>query len=162
MLAPNKIYRDAALHRRCLVISSGFFEWQHVYPLNKRTGEPLKTPNKIPHHIRLKDREYFYMAGIWQPWTDKETGEYVESYSIITTKANALMEQIHNSKKRMPTILTDELAYEWIFGNPDEKRISAIGQYQIDPSLMEAWTIRKDFREAVEPTEKFDYEEVNK
>lgn len=160
LLAPNKIYRDAALHRRCLVISSGFFEWQHVYPLNKRTGQPLKTPNKYPHHIKLKDREYFYMAGIWQPWTDKETGEYVESFSIITTKANALMEKIHNSKKRMPTILTDELAYEWVFGDLDEKRISEIAQFQIDPELMEAWTVRKDFRECAEPRERFEYADL--
>jgi putative SOS response-associated peptidase YedK len=44
------------------------------------------------------------MAGIWQPWTDKATGEYVETFSIVTTKANKLMEQVHNSKTRMPTI----------------------------------------------------------
>ena len=160
ILAPNKIYRDAALHRRCLVISSGFYEWQHVFPLNKRTGLPLKTANKYPYHIKLKNREYFYMAGIWQPWTDKETGEYVESFAIITTKANALMEKIHNTKKRMPTILTDELAYEWIFGNLSEERISEIARFQISPDQMEAWTIRKDFRECLDPTEHFEYAEL--
>ena len=160
ILAPNKIFRDAALNRRCLVLSSGFFEWKHVYPLNKRTGFPLKTANKFPYHIKLKDREYFYMAGIWQPWTDKETGEYVESFAILTTKANLLMEEIHNSKKRMPTILTEDLAYEWLFGELDEKRISEIAQFQIDPALMEAYTIRKDFRECLEPTERFEYGEL--
>jgi len=46
------------------------------------------------------------MAGIWQLWKDTETGEYVETFSIVTTSANKLMEQIHNSTKRMPTILT--------------------------------------------------------
>ncbi|MBL0233109.1 MAG: SOS response-associated peptidase family protein [Chitinophagaceae bacterium] len=100
------------------------------------------------------------MAGIWQPWTDKETGEYVESFAIITTKANALMEKIHNTKKRMPAILTDELAYEWVFGELGEKRISAIAQYQVDPEIMEAWTIRKDFRECLDPTEHFEYAEL--
>ncbi len=157
ILAPNKIFRDAALHRRCLVISSGFFEWKHVYPLNKRTGQPLKTATKYPYHIKLKDKEYFFMAGIWQPWTDKETGEYVESFAILTTKANSLMEEIHNSKKRMPTILTEDLAYEWLFGELDEKRISELAGFQIPSEEMEAWTIRKDFREVPEPTERFEY-----
>src|SRR5262245_45789375 len=126
MLAPGKIYRDAALNRRCLVLSSGFFEWRHVYPLNKRTGQPLKTANKYPYYITLKDREYFFMAGIWQPWTDKATGEHVESFAIVTTAANKLMEQIHNSKKRMPTILNEDLAYEWMFGDLEEERIAEI------------------------------------
>src|SRR5215212_278228 len=66
LLLPNKIYREAALKRRCLVLSTGFFEWRHVYPLNKRTGQPLKTAIKYPYYITLKDREYFYMAGVWQ------------------------------------------------------------------------------------------------
>ncbi len=160
ILAPNKIFRDAALHRKCLVISSGFFEWKHVYPLNKRTGEPLKTATKYPYHIKLKDKEYFFMAGIWQPWTDKETGEYVESFAIITTKANSLMEQIHNSKKRMPTILTEDLAYEWLFDNLDEARISEIAKFQFPSEEMEAYTIAKDFREGGDPCERFEYGEV--
>jgi putative SOS response-associated peptidase YedK len=56
MLWPKKVYRDAALHRRCLVLSTGFFEWRHVFPLNKKTGKPLKTAVKYPYHIKLKDR----------------------------------------------------------------------------------------------------------
>ncbi len=130
MLAPGKIYRDAGLNRRCLVLSSGFYEWRHVFPLNKRTGQPLKTANKYPYFITLKDKEYFFMAGIWQPWTDKATGEYVESFAIVTTAANKLMEQVHNSKKRMPTILNDDLAYEWLFGSLNEERITEIAKNQ--------------------------------
>src|SRR5665647_2992231 len=126
LLLPGKIYREATLKRRCLILSTGFFEWRHIYPLNKRTGEPLKTAIKYPYYISLKDRGYFYMAGIWQPWTDKTSGEHVETFAIVTTKANKLMEQVHNSKKRMPTILNDDLAYEWMFGDLDEKRILAV------------------------------------
>lgn len=160
MLAPGKIYRDAGLNRRCLVLSSGFYEWRHVFPLNKRTGQPLKTANKYPYFITLKDKEYFFMAGIWQPWTDKATGEYVESFAIVTTAANKLMEQVHNSKKRMPTILTDDLAYEWLFGSLDEKRITEIAKTQYPSEKMEAYPIAKDFREALEPTKPFKYEDL--
>jgi len=160
ILQPGKIFRDAALHRRCLVLSSGFYEWRHIYPLNKRTGQPLKTANKYPYYITVKDKEYFFMAGIWQPWTDKTTGEYVETFAIVTTAANELMQQVHNSKKRMPTILNEDLAYEWLFGNPDEARIKEIAMTQFPAEEMEAYPIAKDFREALKPTEKFIYNEL--
>jgi putative SOS response-associated peptidase YedK len=160
MLLPKKMYREAALSRRCLVLSSGFFEWRHVFPIGKRTGLPLKTAVKYPYHIGLKDEPYFYMAGIWQPWKDIETGEYVETFSVVTTAANKLMEQVHNSKKRMPTILTEDLAWEWLFGNPNEERISEIARYQFPTEKMEAFTISKDFRTALEPAKPFAYQDL--
>lgn len=160
ILAPGKIYREAALKRRCLVLSTGFFEWRHIYPLNKRTGLPLKTANKYPYYISLKDKGYFFIAGVWQPWIDKATGEYVETFAIVTTKANKLMEQVHNSKKRMPTILNEDLAYEWMFGDLDESRISEIAATQVPVEEMQACTIAKDFREVLEPAKEFIYEDV--
>ena len=160
MLLPKKMYRDAALNRRCLVLSTGFYEWRHVFPKNKKTDAPLKTAIKYPYHIGVKDREYFYMAGIWQPWKDIETGEYVETFAIVTTAANKLMEQVHNSKKRMPTLLTEDLAYDWLLGNLTEARINEIGQFQFPAEQMEACTIKKDFREALDPTEGFEYAEL--
>jgi putative SOS response-associated peptidase YedK len=160
LLQNGKMFRDAALHRRCLVLSSGFFEWRHVNRLNKRTGAPLKTAEKYPYHITLKGREYFYMAGIWTPWTDEATGEHVETFAIVTTAANTLMEQIHNSKKRMPTILTDDLAYEWLFGDLTEERITEIARTQFAADQMEAYTIAKNFREEPDPTQPFTYEDL--
>lgn len=160
MLQPGKIYREAALKRRCLVLSTGFFEWRHVYRINKRTGQPNKTAEKYPYYITLKDRSYFYMAGIWQPWTDRATGEYVESFAIVTTKANKLMEQVHNSKKRMPAILNEDLAYEWLLGQPDEKRILSIATTPFPAEQMQACTIAKDFREVLEPAKPFAYEDL--
>ncbi len=97
------------------------------------------------------------MAGIWQPWKDLETGEYIETFAIVTTAANTLMEQIHNSKKRMPTILTEDLAWEWLFADISEGRIKEIGQFQFPAEQMEVCTIAKDFREALDPTERFEY-----
>jgi putative SOS response-associated peptidase YedK len=160
LLLPKKIYRSAALQRRCLVLSTGFYEWRHIFPLNKKTGEPLKTAVKYPYHIAVKEKEYFYMAGIWQPWKDVETGEYVETFAIVTTAANKLMAQVHNSKKRMPTILTEDLAHEWLFGNLDENRISEIARYQYPATEMEACTIAKDFLNALEPTKPFEYADL--
>jgi hypothetical protein len=39
-------------------------------------------------------------------WTDRDTGETKDTVAIITTKANKLMEQVHNSKMRMPVVFT--------------------------------------------------------
>ena len=159
LLLPRKMFREAALQRRCLVRSWGFFEWQHVYPQG-RNGKPLKTPVKIPHHISLKGAESFFMAGVWQPWKDVETGEYIETFAIVTTAANELMSQIHNSKKRMPVILTQALAEEWIFCDLDEERITTIATFQMPAEQMQAHSVRKDFLSAPDPTEAFSYEEL--
>jgi len=160
LLLPGKIYRDATLKRRCLVLSTGFYEWRHIFPKNKRTGEPLKTAVKYPYYISLKDQEYFYMAGIWQAWTDRQTGEEVETVSIVTTDANYLMKQVHNSNNRMPTILSDELAWEWMMDDLPEERITQLATYQYPTEFMRAYTIDKDFRTSVEPSKGFTYEEL--
>ncbi|MBS1598412.1 MAG: SOS response-associated peptidase family protein [Bacteroidetes bacterium] len=158
LLFENKMYRDAALNRRCLVLSSGFYEWRHIHRLNKKTGEPLKTPDKYPYYISIPGQEYFYMAGIYNPWTDKSTGETVDTFAIVTTEANFLMKQIHNSKNRMPTILNEELAYEWMFSDMSEKRITEIATSQFPWQQMDAYTIAKDFKSAVNPKEPFEYD----
>jgi putative SOS response-associated peptidase YedK len=133
-----------------------------IFPLNKRTGIPLETANKIPYFITVKDRGYFFMAGMWQGWTDRLTGEYVETFAIVTAKANKLMEQVHNNKKRMPTILNEDLAYEWMFSDLDDKRILEIAATQYPSAEMEACTIAKDFRSALELAKPCEYENVPK
>jgi putative SOS response-associated peptidase YedK len=100
------------------------------------------------------------MAGIFQPWTDKETGETMDTFSIVTTKANAFMEQIHNKKKRMPTILTETQAAEWLAPNLSEHKIMELASSVYDASYMNAYTIDKSFRTASNPIEAFDYPEL--
>jgi putative SOS response-associated peptidase YedK len=100
------------------------------------------------------------MAGIYQPWTDKETGETMDTFSIVTTKANALMEQIHNKKKRMPTILNEAQAAEWISPNVSESKIMELASFSIDESIMSAYTLDKGFRTASNPMEAFEYHDL--
>ena len=157
LLLPGKMYRDAALKRRCLFVSTGFFEWRHLFPLGKK-GQPLKTAVKYPYHIKTIDSNPIHLtAGIWQQWTDRQTGETVKTCALVTTAANRLMEQIHNTKKRMPTILTSELAGEWISEGLTEERITEIATFQYPAAKMEAWPIQKDFKSALNPFEEFVY-----
>ncbi len=150
----SKMFRPAALKRRCLVIASHFFEWRHYKP------EGEKKALTYPYTIGLNDKDYFYMAGIWQPWTDKETGEIIDTFAIVTTAANMLMEVIHNTKKRMPTILTEDLAWEWIMSDLSEEQIQRIASYQIPSENMYAHPIRKDFKLLEEPCEEETYPDL--
>jgi hypothetical protein len=61
----------------------------------------------------------------------------------------------------MPLILSDELAEEWLLGNPDEERIHKIATYQYPSGKMEAFTIAKDFRESHDPIRQVHYEELS-
>lgn len=160
LLLKNKVYRQAVLKRRCIILSTGFFDWRHIFPLNKRTGEPKKTAEKYPYRVMIKGREYFWLAGIWNPWTDADTGEHVESCSIVTTKANLVMEQIHNSKKRMPTMLDDDRAFEWMFKPLDEKGITELATWQIPWQDMSYYNLTKSFRESHEPWKEHFYPEL--
>jgi len=160
ILYKGKVYRQAALHRRCLFLSSGFYEWRHVFHKNKRTGEPKKTAIKYPYRIMLKDREYFWLAGIWQQWDDAETGEVVNTCSIVTTQANEVMAEIHNVKKRQPTMLSDDLAYEWVFGNLNEQDIQQIASWQMPYEELTYYTLAKDFLNSNDPLKKYFYHDL--
>ncbi|MCA6441245.1 MAG: SOS response-associated peptidase family protein [Chitinophagaceae bacterium] len=162
LLLPGKIYRDSALNRRCLILSSGFFEWRHHCPANKRTGEPVKTALKIPHYITVKDQPYFFMSGEYKPWTDKATGETIDTVTINTTAApeGHLMAKVHNSKMRMPSILNEDLAWEWMFEPLTESRITEISGTQFPSDQMTACTIAKDFKEQLDPAKPFLYEDL--
>lgn len=94
-------FRDSFWSRRCLVPVRGFFEWQHL------------GGRKIPWYITLRDEEIFSLAGIWDSWT-LQGGVTIETFSVVTTRANELMEEIHNTKKRMPVILPSTAERLWL------------------------------------------------
>jgi len=153
-LLVSKMFRNAALNRRCLVLATHFYEWRHFQP------EGAKKEIAYPYVIGLNDSEYFYMAGIWQSFTDKTTGETMDTFAIVTTPANRFMEIIHNKKKRQPTILTENLAWEWIMADLSEDRIKEIASYQMPSENFTAHTIPKDFKLLEDPTAAFEYAEL--
>jgi putative SOS response-associated peptidase YedK len=123
-------FRDAAQKKHCLVLADGFFEWQEVKGKN------------YPYYIRLKSREPFALAGLWDRWTNRTTGETISSYTVITTKANPLLEQIHNKKQRMPVILTREDEQEWLRCVLDKDHAKSF-LVPYDHRKMEAYTISR-------------------
>jgi putative SOS response-associated peptidase YedK len=155
----SKMYKDAALKRRCLIPVHGFYEWMHVMVVGK-SGKLLKTPEKFPYLVKLRNVEEFSLAGIWQPWYNRETGETIDTYAIVTTTANSLMKQIHNSKERMPTILPGDLAEAWLYNNLTDDNILDIANYQVASAEMIAIPLHKDFLKKENPHEQVDYKEA--
>jgi putative SOS response-associated peptidase YedK len=88
--------------KRCLVPVKGFFEWQHA-------GK-----EKIPWYICHAEDEILTFAGLYDEWTENNTGEVFNTFTIITTTANDLMAEIHNSAKRMPAILDKNDESRWL------------------------------------------------
>ena len=101
-VAEKPAYRAAYRHRRCLVLADGFYEWH-------REGD-----HKTPYFISLASGEAFAFGGLWESWTDKESGETIESATLITTEANEYLSRVHH---RMPMLLTPETAGDWLSGD---------------------------------------------
>ena len=154
----RSMWADAAKNRRCLVLSTGIVESRHIPKIGKK-GQELKEMIKYPYFVTVKGREYFYMPGLYNEWLDPETSEFVNTVAIGITAANSLMRQIHNSKLRMPTILTEDLAYEWLLGKPGQERLSEIARTQIPSRMLDFCTIDPDYRIAKEATTR-DYPEL--
>ncbi len=98
-----------SISKRCLVLTDGFYEWKWL---------DAKGKSKQKYLLTLPDEEAFAFAGLWNTWTNGNTGEPLSTYTIITTAANELMSEIHNSKKRMPVILSSEAEKDWLTGGP--------------------------------------------
>lgn len=84
------------------------------------------------------------MAGIYDRWLDKETGEEYDTFSIITTDTNPLTDYIHNSKHRMPAILSKEDEEMWL--NPSLSKVEINSLLKpFDANKMDAYIIENDF-----------------
>ncbi|MSQ40945.1 MAG: SOS response-associated peptidase [Dehalococcoidia bacterium] len=98
-VADKPAFRTAFRKRRGLVLAGGFYEWRK------------EADSKVPMRIGLRGWQPFAFAGLWESWTDKETGDVLRSCTIITCSPNELMSPIHN---RMPVILPEAAASAWL------------------------------------------------
>ena len=107
-------FRSAYSRRRCLVPVDGFYEW-------RREGEVRQ-----PWLIAPYDGGIVAFAGLWERWrvpeeavlrgslSERRAGDVVETFTILTTEANATMQALH---PRMPVILAHEAGKQWLAGD---------------------------------------------
>jgi putative SOS response-associated peptidase YedK len=113
---------------RCLIPVTGIYEHREIKGWK----------NKIPYHIRLKDRTMFCVPGLYHYNTkspsDPETGEMKGMFTLITRAANETMRNIHNSGSnafRMPLFLPKEMEVEWLGPDLTDDAIGKILAYEM-------------------------------
>lgn len=122
-LSEKPSFRVAFQRRRCLVLSSGFYEWDR---------------GKIPHHIQIRDQEIFAFAGLWESWTSPQ-GEVIKSCTVITCEPNSFMKKLHH---RMPVILEPADYEEWLTSE-DHQALRSILK-PIDSKVMTEYQVSRE------------------
>jgi putative SOS response-associated peptidase YedK len=144
-LPEKPAYRSLLSSKRCLIPADGFYEW--------RVGADGK---KEPIHFTLLDEPLFAFAGLWSSWTDRETGEVIDSCTIITTGPNELVAPVHN---RMPVILTRDAEQAWL--SPEVEKEEALSLLLPYPAAAmravavsrEVGSVRNDYAALLDPLE---------
>lgn len=119
-VAENRAFARAFRERRCLVPADGFYEW-------KTEGK-----KKLPYFVAAADGVPLAFAGIWDRWRPR-AGDPVESFSIITTDANAILAPIHD---RMPVILPEASWSAWLDPKTPLPEIMALLKPAPEPRLV--------------------------
>lgn len=128
-------FRKSIASRRCLFPVSGFYEWREFKGV------------KYPYYIQLAESDFFSLGSLYDTWINPQTGEIKNTFSIITTPANPLMEKIHNLKKRMPLILSSEDEMKWIDPGLKIDQIKELIK-PFPQEKMKAYTISRDANNA--------------
>lgn len=110
-IAKKPSFATSFKSKRCIIPVKGFFEWQH-------SGK-----DRIPWYIYHPDNDIMSIAGLFDTWMSEETGEILNTFTLITTEANELLSRIHNSAKRMPVILETENEKLWVDKNQSEQAL---------------------------------------
>ncbi len=123
-------FKKALTERRCLVLVDGFFEFREV------------GGRKYPYFICMKSGEPFALAGLWGAWKNPGTGQEERTFTIVTIPANPLLASIHNTKKRMPLILTPDIEREWLARPLEEKEIRKVTG-RLDDKVLHAYPVSR-------------------
>ena len=107
-------FATAFKSKRCLIPVKGFYEWQH------------KGNKKIPWYVFHHNNEIFSIAGIYDEWTEDGSARVFKTFSILTTEANDMMAEIHNSAKRMPVVLEKSIEPLWLDMSASEKKAMSL------------------------------------
>ena len=120
-------FRDAwKKGQRCLIITDGFYEW--------------KKPDKQPYAVAMADDRHMVMAGLWDEWTDKKTGERIKSCTVITTPPNGVIGALHD---RMPVILPEKHWAKWLGEEPATTAKLKAMLVPIDDDALKLWPVNR-------------------
>jgi putative SOS response-associated peptidase YedK len=78
----------------------------------------LTEKTKQPYAFTLKGREPFAFAGLWDAWKEPTSGDWLQSFAIVTTEPNELTATVHD---RMPVILKRSDYDRWLARDEAER-----------------------------------------
>jgi putative SOS response-associated peptidase YedK len=135
------MFRSAFKSNRCLIPMSGYYEWQD-------------TPDgKQPWYFTARDGSpALTIAGLWDEWKDKTSGETLKSCTMIITRPNKFVAEVHD---RMPVLLAERDFEPWLSGEagtellkpapedalqrwPVSKRVNSSRAPDDDPTLIQS------------------------
>lgn len=90
---------------RCLIIATAYFEWRWLDDKGKR---------KEKYRICNQDEEIFCFAGLYNRGVNSSTGDALNTFTMVTTQANNVMQYVHNHKQRMPIMLNKQDENDWL------------------------------------------------
>lgn len=118
-------FRNAMKRRRCLLPADGFYEWK------------VEAGRKRPYFVRKKGGGPLALAGLWETWTGPN-GEEQDTVCIVTTRANRLVEPIHD---RMPVIIAPEAFALWLDCGRVDALTAAALIMPVPDHLLEAYEV---------------------
>jgi putative SOS response-associated peptidase YedK len=120
-IADKSAYKRAFERRRCIVPADAFYEWRP----SKSTS--TRRPPRQPYLVHRRDGEPMAFAGLWEIWRDPAVADdddpdaWLRSCVIVTTRANDLLEPIHD---RMPVMLDEVDWNAWL--DPANRELGAL------------------------------------
>ena len=145
-VAEKPSFRAAFRRRRCLIPTSGFYEWQ------KHSNAA-----KQPFWISAADGGLLTFAGLWESWISAD-GDELQTATIITTTANEALAPLH---ARMPVILGPQNFDAWLDVSDETDTAAALALLRPAPAeITTTWpvstrvnNVRNDDASLVEPAE---------
>ncbi|HEY8996817.1 MAG TPA: SOS response-associated peptidase [Edaphobacter sp.] len=113
-LMTRSLWKVPFERRRCLIPADGFYEWKAVHAEDAATSEGKASKGKAmkqPYGFSLRSGKLFAFGGVWDAWKDPATGEWLQSFAIITVPPNELTATVHD---RMPLIVAPEDYARWL------------------------------------------------
>ncbi len=107
-LFTSNLYRQFIQWQRCIIFADGLFEPHTIAGVKRKT----------PYYFKEKNHDLLAFAGLYSV-VDNSLENPLYSATIITTEANSLFKEIHNTPNkfgsyRMPLILDPTHYWEWL------------------------------------------------
>ncbi|WP_452598371.1 SOS response-associated peptidase [Pontimicrobium sp. MEBiC01747] len=140
VIKEDEKYAKALMHRRCIVIVTGFFTYY------------LHDGDLYPYYVHQESNEPFAIAGIFN-----ELDDGFITCSLIVSKANSFIKKIHNSNILMPVVLDKFNREKWLDFNATEEIVTTVVNtapqlaFKAHPIAKEFHKLGVDFDSALHP-----------